>query len=565
MPSTLEIYRGPTVVGRVRLQGRAVTLGRGEGVDVELADVPIADTPAVVEPTAEGHWRLRLGTSPAARRGAILLRDGEAVPLGALHLIVRDDPGHPGAKPRGVEGEGPLDRGVRDNPGHPGGTALSLASPTRLAQAHEVAAQAGGAAANLYLEYAGKRWPVGRRPLTVGTAADCDVVVEDATVSRHHCRLEPRGELLFVRDLGSTNGTQVDEVTILEAMVRPGARLRIGNTCLHLDARERPMTTPGPDHFHGMVGATPAMRELYRLLERIAATDAPVLIAGETGTGKELAARAIHAASGRRNGPLVVVNCGAIPEELIESELFGHEKGAFTHALATRDGAFAQANGGTLFLDEVGEISLPIQVKLLRVLQEREFTPLGATQSLSVDIRLVSATNRDLKEEVRAGRFRSDLFYRLGVIPIHLPPLRERREDIPLLANHFVRIFNQMLGASVSGIEPEAMRALVRYNWPGNVRELENVIERAMVMADGKTVCTRDLLFDAEMGVSAASGSATVLSYREAKATFERTYLHNLLTTVNGNVSEAARLSGRLRSDLYAMMNRHDVKRAQFI
>ncbi|HBB40306.1 MAG: two-component system response regulator GlrR [Nitrospirae bacterium CG18_big_fil_WC_8_21_14_2_50_70_55] len=317
--------------------------------------------------------------------------------------------------------------------------------------------------------------------------------------------------------------------------------------------------------FESIIGSAPPMRQVLEQVGRVARTHSTVLITGESGTGKELIVRALHTHSPRAARPFVAVSCGALPETLLENELFGHVKGAFTGAAEQKMGLLSVANGGTLFLDEVGEISLPIQVKLLRVLQEREFTPLGATQSLSVDIRLVSATNRDLKEEVRAGRFRSDLFYRLGVIPIHLPPLRERREDIPLLANHFVRIFNQMLGASVSGIEPEAMRALVRYNWPGNVRELENVIERAMVMADGKTVCTRDLLFDAEMGVSAASGSATVLSYREAKATFERTYLHNLLTTVNGNVSEAARLSGRLRSDLYAMMNRHDVKRAQFI
>lgn len=508
MPSTLEIYRGPTVVGRVRLQGRAVTLGRGEGVDVELADVPIADTPAVVEPTAEGHWRLRLGTSPAARRGAILLRDGEAVPLGALHLIVRDDPGHPGAKPRGVEGEGPLDRGVRDNPGHPGGTALSLASPTRLAQAHEVAAQAGGAAANLYLEYAGKRWPVGRRPLTVGTAADCDVVVEDATVSRHHCRLEPRGELLFVRDLGSTNGTQVDEVTILEAMVRPGARLRIGNTCLHLDARERPMTTPGPDHFHGMVGATPAMRELYRLLERIAATDAPVLIAGETGTGKELAARAIHAASGRRNGPLVVVNCGAIPEELIESELFGHMKGSFTGAYEDRAGKFELAHTGTLFLDEIGDMSVNAQAKVLRALQEGIVTRVGGAKPTPVDVRVLAATNKELEEEIRGGRFREDLFYRLNVFPMTLNPLAERIGDIAPLAFAMI-LRHHTKGQPIPWLSDSALAVLRAHKRPGNVRELENVIRRALLLAQGKpAIWTEHIIFDTAVRPVAAEQPA---------------------------------------------------------
>ena len=320
--------------------------------------------------------------------------------------------------------------------------------------------------------------------------------------------------------------------------------------------------------FENIIGSAPSMRRVLEQVGRVAQTHSTVLITGESGTGKELIVRALHTHSPRAERPFVAVSCGALPETLLENELFGHVKGAFTGAADQKMGLLSVANGGTLFLDEVGEISLPTQVKLLRVIQEREFTPLGATQPLSVDIRLVSATNRDLKEEVRAGRFRSDLFYRLGVIPIHLPSLHERREDIPLLANHFVRTFNRMLGSEVTGIEPEAMRALVRYNWPGNVRELENVIERAMVMAEGKTVCTRDLLFDAEMGATVAgggSGAATILAYKEAKATFERDYLHNLLTTTNGNVSEAARLSGRLRSDLYTMMNRHKVKRAQFV
>ncbi len=416
MPPTLEIYRGHTVVTRVRLRGRAVTLGAGEEVDIPLTDDTLGTTPAVVEPTAEGRWRLRIGgRTTAARRDALPLHEDESVPLGDHRLVVR--------------GDAPRDSG----------TAQSLAAPTRLAQAHEVAAQAGGAAASLYLEYAGKRWPVGHRPLIVGTADDCDVVVNDATVSRHHCRLEPNGALLFVRDLGSTNGTRVDEVAVLEAMVRPGGQLHVGNTCLHLVERERPVATPGPDRFHGMVGTTPRMRGLYRLLERIAATDAPVLISGETGTGKELAARAVHEASGRRRRPLVVVNCGAIPEELIESELFGHEKGAFTHAVAQRDGAFAQADGSTLFLDEVGELPLSVQATLLRVLEEHTFKRVGGNRELTSDFRVIAATNRDLAAEVRDGRFRQDLFFRLYVAPVTLPPLNERLGDLPALVDHLLR------------------------------------------------------------------------------------------------------------------------------
>jgi len=534
MPPTLEIYRGPTVVARVRLRGRAITVGRGEGVDVDLAEVAVDETPAVVEPTTGGRWRLRIGTSLSARRDAILLRNGEAVPLGGHSLVVRDDTG---------DGE---------RHGGNGGTAQSLVAPTRLAQAHEVAAQAGGAAASLYLEYAGKRWPVGRRPLTVGTAADCDVVVEDATVSRHHCCLEPRGELLFVRDLGSTNGTRVDEVAVLEAMTRPEARLRIGNTCLHLVARERPVVTPGPDRFHGMVGTTPKMRSLYRLLERIAATDAPVLISGETGTGKELAARAIHEASGRRGGPLVVINCGAIPEELIESELFGHEKGAFTHAVATRDGAFAQADGGTLFLDEVGELPLAVQATLLRVLEDRTFKRVGGNRELTSDFRIVAATNLELTTEVREGRFRQDLFFRLYVAPVTLPPLADRLDDLPALVAHLLQR-DATAGAPPPEVAPEAIDLLRRHRWPGNIRELRNVLARAQLLNDGSRLGPESFTFLDEVGPATPGIDLAHLTLQEV----ERMTIAAHLAAHQGQRRAAAASLGIATSTLYEKLKRY--------
>jgi two-component system response regulator GlrR len=318
--------------------------------------------------------------------------------------------------------------------------------------------------------------------------------------------------------------------------------------------------------FENIVGSSAGMRSVLQKVQRVARTNSTVLITGESGTGKELIVRALHTHSPRKERPFVAVNCGALPETLLENELFGHVKGAFTGAADSKIGLLSVANGGTVFLDEVGEIPLTTQVKLLRVLQEREFTPLGSTDPLRVDIRIVSATNRDLKEEVKAGRFRSDLFYRLGVIPIHLPPLRERREDIPPLVNHFVKTYNRLMDGHITGVHPDAMRALVRYNWPGNVRELENVIERAMVMAEGEMVQGGDLLFDSQLNEAPArSGAAEILRYAEAKAAFERDFLCNLLSVTRGNVSEAARVSGRIRSDLYAMMNRHGINRAQFV
>ncbi len=241
------------------------------------------------------------------------------------------------------------------------------------------------------------------------------------------------------------------------------------------------------DHY-GIVGKSRAVEELLRKIELVARSKSTVLVTGETGTGKELAARAIHARSAQRDMPLIKVNCAAIPEALLESELFGHVKGAFTGATANRRGRFALADGGTIFLDEIGTLALPVQAKLLRVLQEREFEPVGSERTESVDVRVIAATNRDLRAMVADGRFQEDLFYRLSVIPIELPPLRERPEDVPLLVEHFVRKHAQRMGRRIDGIEPTALERLAAYRWPGNVRELENAIERAVVLATGTVI-----------------------------------------------------------------------------
>ncbi len=242
-----------------------------------------------------------------------------------------------------------------------------------------------------------------------------------------------------------------------------------------------------------IIGKSRAMRQVFSLIEKVADTDSTILILGESGTGKELVARAIHQASHRREGPFIPVNCGAIPEELLESELFGHEKGAFTGAIKTRVGRFELAHGGTIFLDEVSEMSPKLQVKLLRVLQERTFERVGGTRSIQVDIRVIAATNRDLEKEVREGRFREDLYYRLNVIPIKLPPLRERREDIPLLIEHFLKRFAKRKNREVMSISKEALECLMRHDWPGNVRELENVIERMVILSNGETLTLEDV------------------------------------------------------------------------
>jgi DNA-binding NtrC family response regulator len=262
----------------------------------------------------------------------------------------------------------------------------------------------------------------------------------------------------------------------------------------NLAAREA--TRPGgavPEFRHGIIGRSSAIQELYSILDRVADTPTTVLVTGESGTGKELVARALHEGSSRRDRPFIKVNCAAIPHELIESELFGYEKGAFTGAAGPKPGRFELAAGGTLFLDEIGTIPVEMQVKLLRALQESEFERVGGIKTIRVDVRLVAATNTDLKKEIAAGHFREDLYYRLNVVPIRLAPLREREDDTLLLARHFIERSNSRLGKHVEGIEPEADRVLVQHPWPGNIRELENVIERAVLFCDGPKVRVRDL------------------------------------------------------------------------
>ena len=245
--------------------------------------------------------------------------------------------------------------------------------------------------------------------------------------------------------------------------------------------------------FSGVIGPSPRIREIFQLLEMVAPSEATVLLLGETGTGKELVAQAIHRNSPRVNGPFVAVNCAALPETLLESELFGHERGAFTGAANRKEGRFVLAHHGTLFLDEVGELSLPIQAKILRVLQAREFEPLGSTRTVKVDVRIITATNRDLEKMVREGRFREDLYYRLNVFPVVLPPLRERQEDLPALAEYFLKKFSEKNRREGISIAPEVLEAFRRYTWPGNIRELENVMERAVIVCQGSVITLENL------------------------------------------------------------------------
>ena len=311
------------------------------------------------------------------------------------------------------------------------------------------------------------------------------------------------------------------------------------------------------DRHQTMVGESYAMRQLREQVAMAAPTNGRVLIYGENGTGKELVARTIHALSRRRIGPFVEVNCAAIPEELIESELFGHVRGAFTGAVADRRGKFEGADGGTIFLDEIGDMSLKTQAKVLRVLQEQTMEPVGGTTRIKVDARVLAATNKDLQAEIRAGRFRDDLYFRLNVIPIFVPPLRERQEDIPRLADHFMAEFAREYGRRVKNFEPGAVSAIQQYGWPGNVRELRNVIERLMIMVPGDVISPSDLSFLDSAAMAPAEPVEAIaerLTLHDARERFERAFILRTLAEQQGNMSRTAEALGVERSNLYRKM-----------
>jgi len=395
--------------------------------------------------------------------------------------------------------------------------------------------------------------------LGVGTAQTNTLQLTDPTVSRYHAELTPAPDGVRVRDLGSTNGTRAGAVRVVDAVVPAGTALTVGDTTLRVvDAGETERELIGGEGLAGLRGRTPAMRELLAKVQRVAQRDVGVLLSGESGTGKELAARALHELGPRAEGPFVTVDCGALAPTLVASELFGHERGAFTGAEARRVGAFEQADGGTLFLDEVGELPSNLQSALLGVLERRRFKRLGGAEELSVDVRMVSATHRDLREDVNADRFRLDLFYRLAVVTLRMPPLRERVDDLPLLVEHFLRELGEDAPLDALLSEP-ALQMLRAHRWPGNVRELRNWVEAALAMGE-----TPELGPAGPPRAGDPIGAGLELPYKQARGAlvdeFERRYLTRLMERADGNVSKAARLAKMNRSHLNDLLRRHDLR-----
>jgi transcriptional regulator with GAF, ATPase, and Fis domain len=404
--------------------------------------------------------------------------------------------------------------------------------------------------------------------IRVGKAPENDLVIADETVSRVHFEIVRDAKGYLVRDMKSTNGTFLDSAEVKEAYLRAGSVIKAGEVELKFTPfEERIEILPSEKEALGeMVGKSPAMREIFGLVEKIAPTDATVLIEGETGTGKDMIARTLHQLSPRADKPFIVVDCGAVAGTLIESELFGHEKGSFTGAVAARQGAFELAAGGTIFLDELGELSLDLQPKLLRVLEQRELRRVGGQKIIKVDIRVIAATRKDLRSEVEKGKFREDLYFRLNVVPITAPSLRERREDIPLLIDSMLK----KLAPDGAHLTDNTRAALMAHDWPGNVRELRNVIERALALGADPGMLV------APLGNSDHAGSAAKgvqlrdqiefepgVSFRDTKEKwnelFERRYLTWLIKRADGNISKAARDADMDRKYLHKLLRKYGI------
>jgi DNA-binding NtrC family response regulator len=406
-----------------------------------------------------------------------------------------------------------------------------------------------------------------RSRVIIGSDSGCDVTLADDTVSARHCEVGARDGRFFVRDLGSTNGTRVNRTEVVEAVLEPGSTLALGECMLRFEPETDlvPVDASARERFGNVIGRSRVMRELFGLLERIAPTDLTCVLLGETGTGKEELARSIHAASRRASAPFVVLDCGAVSETLIESELFGHERGAFTGADRARAGAFESAHGGTLFLDEVGELPLALQPKLLRVLEAREVRRLGGDRARSFDVRVVAATHRDLPAMVEAGELREDLFFRLAEVLVPIPPLRERLEDVPVLVDALLE-----RSSATASVDDEVMRRLQRRAYPGNVRDLRNLLRRATALADAGRLDVAALEAAERLGAArpvardGAEGSVgDHLPLREARQEWvrahERAYLQKLLQRFDGDTHAAAEHAEVHRKSLLRLLNQHGI------
>ena len=564
----LIFFRRREELMRVAIDGSSrIVIGRGSTCDVVVPDPDVARAQCAIEGDAQGRfWLIDLSEKGCeicgVRREKAELLDGHDLVLGEWRAIF-----HPtdipcrGPHPRADQTR-QLDPPAKGRPRRllarrrPGEAELPLFWDRLVVRSQRARGRATDE----------RVMPCPDR-LVIGTAAGCDLVLDDPFASACHALLERRGGVRWLRDLNSSNGTFIGPAQILEAELPLGIPARIGKSELVLMPADQGNTEQG---FEGLIGTSAVMRDLFSVIERVAPSEATALIIGESGTGKELVARALHARSRRAAGPFVPVNCGALNEALIESELFGHEKGAFTGADRVRRGAFEEAGGGTLFLDEIGELPIGLQAKLLRALELREIKRVGASLPQQVELRVIGATNRDLRCEVAAGRFREDLYWRLAAIPICLPPLRARgEEDLRSLVRHFLKSFTAV-GRPVQ-LSADAEARLLAHRWPGNVRELKNCLNRTLLLRRSDLIEAEDIFFDEGFGEPPIADAAirSMLPARAAPvetcridiagktfAQIEEEVFVKTCERLGFKVSAVARALGQSRGTIYRRMDK---------
>ncbi|MBI3185214.1 MAG: sigma 54-interacting transcriptional regulator [Myxococcales bacterium] len=537
MPELIFFRRGDEVL-RFTLEGSRVVLGRGEKCDVVIPDPEVSRQQAALFAEGDGFGLEDLsgkGTLVAGHRQERLrLADGMDIALGQWRAVFRER----------ASADGDAETEARG-----GKTEVQPPQAERRYQAAQVRVRQGSNEALHKLS--GDSFTVGKE--------GADLVIDDRFISSRHLKVTRREGLFHVVDQHSTNGTYLGAVRLYEAEVPMHTTLRVGEAELIIEPASSGRREAA---FQGLIGSDPAMRQLSELIDRVAPSSAAVAIFGESGTGKELVARAVHARSQRADRPFIPVNCAAISKELIESELFGHEKGAFTGAANARTGAFEEADGGTLFLDEIGELPFDLQAKLLRSLESGEIKRVGASRPTHVDARVVAATNRDLLTAAREGRFREDLYYRLCVVPLHLPPLRSHRGDVVSLAEHFLRMFAPK-GQQVR-LTPAALDRLQTHDWPGNVRELRNVVHRALLLRKGPMIDASDLSFDAtvhpEVGV-AVPELPPGMTLEQMLEKLERQIIESALKRCHFNRERVAKELGVARSTLFKRLKQWGLTR----
>jgi DNA-binding NtrC family response regulator len=541
MPELVFFRRGEEVL-RLPLDRNRVVLGRGERSDVVLPDPDVSrqqvalawDGVQVTLQDLSGKGTL-VGGEPVTQG---VLADGQDLTLGQWRAIYRE---HAASEPDEATHVG---QGTRTE--HQPRAGATRWGPV------QVRVRQGSSDTVHRLQ---------SESFTVGTDPACDLCINDRFVSGRHLRVTRSETGFLVHDQQSTNGTFVGTVRLFQGEVPLGGSVRLGETELHLEPATGKKESAA---FEGLIGTDPSVRQLVDLIERVAPSSAAVAIFGESGTGKELVAHALHKRSPRAQAAFIPVNCAAISRELIESELFGHEKGAFTGAAAGRKGAFEEADGGTLFLDEIGELPLDLQAKLLRALESGEIKRVGASRPMNVDVRVVAATNRDLLTASREGKFREDLYYRLCVIPLHLPPLRNRRGDLPAIAEHFVRAFSPR-GQTVR-LAPAAAERLANHHWPGNVRELRNVIHRALLLRKGPMIEATDLTFDQERNAETGLVVQDLppgMTLEQMLEKLERQIIEGALRRYNNNRERVARELGVARSTLFKRLKQWGMTRGE--